>query len=106
MLFFADSGERAVVQALLIGTVVAVITSMLLLLTFLDNPFHDGFGGLRPVAMERTLEIIDQELAIAGQDDAAAVRRRGQPAVGGVDGLADLPAGGAARRRLGWRSRC
>lgn len=68
MLFFADSGERAVVQALLIGTVVAVITSMLLLLNFLDNPFHDGVGGLRPVAMERTLEIIDQELMIAGQD--------------------------------------
>ena len=68
MLFFADSGERAVVQALLIGTVVAVITSMLLLLNFLNNPFHDGIGGLRPVAMERTLEIIDQELTIAGQD--------------------------------------
>jgi VanZ family protein len=68
MMFFADSGERAVVQALLIGTVVAVITSMLLLLNFLDNPFHDGVGGLRPVAMERTLEVIDQELSVAGQD--------------------------------------
>ena len=63
MLFFADSGERAIVQALLIGTVVAVITAMLLLLQYLDNPFHDGLGGLRPVAMERTLEIIDQELS-------------------------------------------
>ena len=41
---------------------------MLLLLVFLDNPFHEGFGGLRPVAMERTLEIIDQELRIAGQE--------------------------------------
>ena len=68
MLFFADSGERAVVQALLIGTVVAVIAALLLLLNFLNNPFHDGFGGLRPIAMERTLEIIDQELEITGQD--------------------------------------
>ena len=33
MLFFADSGERAVVQALLMGSVVAVIISMLLLLS-------------------------------------------------------------------------
>ena len=41
MLFFADSGERALVQALLMGTVVAVIVSMLLLLQFLDNPFHE-----------------------------------------------------------------
>ena len=79
MLFFADSGERAVVQALLIGTVVAVITSMLLLLNFLDNPFHDGIGGLRPVAMERTLEIIDQELTIAGQDTPPPCDASGNP---------------------------
>ena len=79
MLFFADSGERAVVQALLIGTVSAVITSMLLLLAFLDNPFHEGFGGLRPVAMERTLEIIDQQLAITGQDDPLPCDAEGNP---------------------------
>ena len=65
MLFFADSGERAVVQALLMGTVVAVITSILLLLVFLDNPFHEGVGGLRPVAMERTLQIIREQPTIA-----------------------------------------
>ena len=38
MLFFADSGERMLVQALLMGTVVSVIVAMLLLLQFLDNP--------------------------------------------------------------------
>lgn len=69
MLFFADSGERAVVQALLMGAVVAVITSMMLLLNLLNNPFHDGVGGLQPVAMERSLQVIDEELAVAG--DAA-----------------------------------
>ncbi len=79
MLFFADSGERAVVQGLLIGTVVAVITAMLLLLQYLDNPFHDGLGGLRPVAMERTLEIIDQELSIVGQDTVAPCDSSGNP---------------------------
>jgi hypothetical protein len=67
MLFFADSGERAVVQALLMGSVVSVIVSMLLLLQFLDNPFHGGFGGLRPAAMERTLQVIDQELDVGGR---------------------------------------
>ena len=67
MLFFADSGERALVQAVLMGSVVAVIVSMLLLLQFLNNPFHNGVGGLRPVAMERTLRIIDQELAVGGR---------------------------------------
>jgi hypothetical protein len=68
MLFFADSGERAVVQALLMGTVVAVLTSMLLLLNLLNNPFHDGVGGLRPVAMERSLQVIDEELTAGGVD--------------------------------------
>ena len=69
MLFFADSGERAVVQAFLMGTVVSVVTSLLLLLTFLNNPFHQGVGGLRPVAMERALQIIDQELQITGESN-------------------------------------
>lgn len=68
MLFFADSGERAVVQALLMGTVVSVLTSMLLLLNLLNNPFHDGVGGLQPVAMERSLQVIDEELAYSGFD--------------------------------------
>ena len=77
MLFFADKGERAIVQALLMGTVAAVITAMLLLLYTLDNPFHKGIGGLRPVAMERTLQIIDQELAIAGNHGAAPCDARG-----------------------------
>jgi len=77
MLFFADKGERAVVQALLMGTVVAVITAMLLLLYALDNPFHKGIGGLRPVAMERTLQIIGEKLAISGNHDAAPCDARG-----------------------------
>jgi hypothetical protein len=68
MLFFADSGERAVTQALLMGGVTAVITTMLLLLTFLDNPFHSGVGGLRPVAMERTLRIVDEALGATERD--------------------------------------
>jgi hypothetical protein len=77
MLFFADSGERAVVQALLMGTVVSVITALLLLLSLLNDPFHGGLGGLRPVAMERTLQVIDQELKIAGQDQHAPCDARG-----------------------------
>jgi len=79
MLFFADSGERAVVQGLLMGTVVSVITALLLLLGALDDPFHGGIGGLRPVAMQRTLQIIDQELKIAGQDEPAPCDARGNP---------------------------
>jgi hypothetical protein len=67
MLFFADSGERAVVQALMIGSVTSVIVATLLLINALDNPFHTGPGGLRPVAMERTLDLLEVQLADVGQ---------------------------------------
>ena len=79
MLFFADSGERVVVQALLMGTVVSVITALLLLLSSLNDPFHGGVGGLRPVAMERTLQIIDQELQLAGRHEVPPCDARGNP---------------------------
>lgn len=66
MLFFADSSERVIVQATMMGSVAIVITSTLLLLWFLDNPYHSGMSGLRPVAMERTLRLLDQGTAIVG----------------------------------------
>jgi hypothetical protein len=61
-LFFADSGERAVVQALLMGSVVTVIAALLLLLQSLNDPFHGGVGGLKPIAMNRSLRLIDEVL--------------------------------------------
>ena len=64
MLFFADAGERRVVQGMLIGSVVAVMAALLLLLNGLNKPFHDGVGGLQPVAMERSLRIVDEALAL------------------------------------------
>jgi hypothetical protein len=66
MLFFADSGERAVVQATMMGSVAIVITSTVLLLVFLDHPYHPGLGALKPVAMERTLQLLENETGIAG----------------------------------------
>jgi Protein of unknown function (DUF4239) len=66
MLFFADSGERAVVQGMLIGSVTVVIVALLLLLRGLDSPFHGGVGGLQPTAMERALELLERERQIVG----------------------------------------
>ena len=65
MLFFADPEEGTATQALLMGAVIASITMLLLLLQFLDNPYRPGLGSLRPVAMERTLAIADDQLSIA-----------------------------------------
>jgi len=77
MLFFADSAERAVVQATMMGGVAIVITSTLLLLVFLDRPYHSGPGGLRPVAMERTIHIFDRQAAAFGQKLTIPCNERG-----------------------------
>ena len=66
MLFFADRSERPVVQGMLIGSVVSVMAALMLLLNGLDSPFNDGVGGLQPVAMERSLRIIDEALGSVG----------------------------------------
>jgi hypothetical protein len=79
MLFFADSGERAVVQSLLMGSVVAVMVATLLLIGILDKPYRPGLGQLRPVAMGQTLGLIDQARAALGQDDPPPCDAEGQP---------------------------
>ena len=66
MLFFADSGEPAIVQATLVGSVVGVIVATMLVIRFLDNPYRPGVGSLKPVAMERALTMIDQDRRLVG----------------------------------------
>ena len=66
MLLFADSGERAFVQATMMGGIAVVVVSTLLLLWFLDNPYHGGLGGLQPTAMERALDTMQEEAQVAG----------------------------------------
>src|SRR4051812_10720967 len=70
MLFFADSGEGALVQATMMGGVAVLVSALLLLLWFLDNPYHEGVGGLRPAAMEGTLKLLREEASIVGRVDA------------------------------------
>lgn len=66
LLLFADSAERAFVQAAMMGAITVVVTSSMLVLWFLDNPFHAGAGGLRPTAMERALVLLDAESKVIG----------------------------------------
>jgi hypothetical protein len=79
MLFFADSGERAIVQGVLIGSVVAVIGVTLLLIRFLDNPLQAGYGALKPLAMERTLAVLAQERLLVGQSGPLPCDASGAP---------------------------
>ena len=79
MLFFADSGEPALTQAMLMGSVASVITVMLLLLVSLDSPFHSGVGGLKPVAMERSLRVLDEVLPSFAPGVKPPCDERGRP---------------------------
>ena len=79
MLFFADRGERAVTQGMLMGSVTSVIVLMLLLLGFLDKPFQTGVGGLRPVAMERTLRIAQDAFTAIGAEVRIPCDAQGEP---------------------------
>jgi hypothetical protein len=79
MLFFADRGERALVQAVQIGSVVAVISASLALVAFLDSPFQSDVAGLRPTAMERTLVLLGEERAVVGDASPPPCDERGTP---------------------------
>jgi len=60
MLFFADSGEMARSQAMLIGSATTVVVVTVLAIYALSNPYRPGLGHIRPTAMERTLDILNQ----------------------------------------------
>jgi succinate dehydrogenase/fumarate reductase cytochrome b subunit len=77
MLFFADRAEGAATQAVLMGSIASVVVAMLLLISFLDSPFHEGIGGVRPVAMERTLGIMDEQLRIVNRQAALPCDAKG-----------------------------
>jgi hypothetical protein len=77
MMLFADSGEAALVQAVQIGSVTIVMVVLMLLIRFLDHPFQDGPGGLQPTAMQRTLTLLEHELADVGDRVAPPCNRVG-----------------------------
>ena len=79
MLFFADSGEGALSQAMLMGSATTVIVLTLAAINALDNPYRDGLGQIKPVAMERTLRILDAERAIVNDRAPVPCDARGAP---------------------------
>jgi hypothetical protein len=79
MLFFADSGEGAVSQAMLMGSATAVIVLTLAAINALNNPYRDGLGQIKPVAMERSLRILDHERAIVKASAPLPCDPRGAP---------------------------
>jgi len=71
LLFFADSGERAASQAVLMGSATIVVVVTLLAIHALANPYQPGVGSLRPSAMERALGVLGEERRVV--DDTATL---------------------------------
>ena len=57
---FADQGERTFTQVVLVASVTAMLTTGLLLVWFLDNPYRAGPGSLQPTAMQTRLVQMDE----------------------------------------------
>jgi hypothetical protein len=66
MLFFADSGEGAVTQAMLMGSTVTVVVATLLAINALNHPYDAPAGGIKPSSMEQSLRLIDEARAKIG----------------------------------------
>jgi Protein of unknown function (DUF4239) len=60
-LFFADRREGFIVQASLIAAIASLVVSGLLLIWFLDHPYEDRSGSIKPDEMERQLVIVEAE---------------------------------------------
>jgi hypothetical protein len=72
MVVQADKRESKVIQAIPIGFVSAIITAGMLVVVFLDNPYADTNGSIKPTEMSRTLDQIDN-------GDVAPCDERGNP---------------------------
>jgi hypothetical protein len=79
MLFFADSGEGAGAQAVLMGSATTVIVLTLLAINALDNPHGAAVGRIEPVAMERTLRLLNIARADVSETAPPPCDARGAP---------------------------
>jgi hypothetical protein len=60
-MFFADRREHFIVQGSLIAAIAALVVSGLILVWFLDHPYQNQSGSIKPDELERQLVIIRAE---------------------------------------------
>ena len=61
LIFIDRRSEALAVQMMLMAGVTAIVAAGLLLVWFLDHPFGDANGSIKPVEMERTVRAMDEE---------------------------------------------
>jgi Protein of unknown function (DUF4239) len=61
LLFIDRRGEAFLAQAALIGTVTVIVVAGLLLVWFLDHPYEDQAGSIKPEEMRRAIDVMQTE---------------------------------------------
>jgi hypothetical protein len=79
MCFYADPSERAVVQVLMIGAVTTMVVAGMLVVRFLDRPYENASGSIKPTSMTMTLRRMEAERSASAPDTAGLCDERGQP---------------------------
>lgn len=70
ILFWADPDEARSTQALLMGSVTALVTAAFLVVTIVDTPFSGGTGSIPPSAMRYSAKVMLAQRALeAGRRD-------------------------------------
>jgi len=79
MCFYADPGEKFFVQAVMIGSMTAIIISGIGLVRFLEKPYEGQLGSIRPVEMTRTLVLMEEQRESTCRPDAVPCDDQGRP---------------------------
>jgi hypothetical protein len=79
MCFYADPAEPAVVQAMMIGAVTTMVVAGMLVVWFLDRPYENASGSIKPTAMTMTLQRIEAESSASEPGVAQLCDERGRP---------------------------
>jgi hypothetical protein len=78
MCFYADPAESPVVQGLMTGAVTAIVVAGMLVVWFLDHPYENESGSIKPSAMTMTLEAMEAESSASGTGPGRLCDERGQ----------------------------
>jgi hypothetical protein len=78
MCFYADPAEPVVVQALMMGAVTTMVVAGMLVVWFLDRPYNNASGSIKPTAMTMTLRQMEAAARASGMDAAPLCDEHGR----------------------------
>jgi hypothetical protein len=79
MCFYADPAEPVFVQALMMGAVTTMVVAGMLVVRFLDRPYENTSGSIKPAAMTMTLRRMEDESRGSDIRAARLCDERGRP---------------------------